>query len=147
MNNDINKKYKYIKKILNVKTLVIFLIIFTLILIYIFIDIYYDPYNKLIRDIEKIEQKTHSKILFVVDNFWGSNKYLMPKFMKERIFDIDDEDDFINWIKPIFNTKKTIKLIFHTRGGSISSSDMIANILLKYKVKPIGIKTTTPVIK
>lgn len=78
--------------------------------------------------IKMTEKNTNSVIKIIVNN---SNKYIDKKI----ILSLDDYDTFINVLDNCNKNKKTLKLIIHSTGGIISSSDIIVNAILNHKYK------------
>ncbi|QKF94288.1 peptidase S49 serine-peptidase [Fadolivirus algeromassiliense] len=84
--------------------------------------------KSLIRLIHDIEQDTNSIIKIILNN---SNKYI-----DNNIFiSIDNEDQFIDVLYQCKTLKKELKLIIHSDGGIVSSSDIIVNAILNSNVK------------
>ncbi len=126
---------QYINYITNNYIKIIIIILIFIILYHIYTPIItYWKYYWLIWKIFRYELTTNSKILFIVDEFWNThNKYNIPIYLRKRIININDKDSFLNWIQDIYHTKTNLKLILYTRGGSIAATDLIINLLLKYK--------------
>ena len=88
--------------------------------VFIFIKYLYKFYK-----INKLINKNKNKLLIISDNFWENKGY----FNVNNIVDIDDEQSFIE-VYNKFDSNDDLDIIIHSKGGFVSSSDAIINILL-----------------
>lgn len=95
--------------------------------------------ERLLRMMTEYEDKENSNLIFFVDNFWYDlSRDHTPEntVLRHHIMEIDDHPLFLERINAIESdlVKKTRRLdiIFNTHGGSVQSSDIIANILINY---------------
>lgn len=80
---------------------------------------------------KKYEEENGSIVAFLTDNFWQNNKF-SSEYVKNRVVDIENEEQFMIFADKLFRNKKPLDLIFFTDGGSIQTSDTIFKVLLKY---------------
>ena len=71
-------------------------------------------------------------LIIIVDDFWKENNNNLYSMLSKYIIDIEDSDTFIKRLLEI-NRNDDIHIIIYSTGGSVSSSDMIVNILLQHK--------------
>jgi len=115
--------------------------IIIIISILIILIIFFIPIKKFSREkylewkIRKIEGETNSKIIFIVDKICNNGVDCMTSFLRNRIVNINNINQFLDSIRDLYLIKKNIKIIMHTFGGYVSSSDFIVNILLKFPKK------------
>jgi len=81
-------------------------------------------YNK----INYLINNNKNNLLIISDNFWEKKGYLNIN----NIVDIDDEQTFIE-VYNKFDSNDDLDIIIHSKGGFVSSSDAINNILLLHE--------------
>lgn len=87
--------------------------------------IFYIEFYKLYKKIKIKYFLKKNNILYIL-----SSEFI--KYVHPQIIDIDRDDLFINWYSMI-DINETLNIVINARGGSISSSDAIINILLLHE--------------
>lgn len=96
-------------------------IIYSYFLVYLYNLLNYNKINYLINN-------NKNNLLIISDNFWEKKGYLNIN----NIVDIDDEQTFIE-VYNKFDSNDDLDIIIHSKGGFVSSSDAINNILLLHE--------------